>query len=159
MYRSLIAAGVFGVVLAGGLGTVGSRAADQAKSKGPAQHTHPSPEMEKCLKECERCARECEACFVHCTTLVSQGHKDHLTTLRTCLDCGELCSVAAKVMARHGAFMGLTCEACARACELCGAACQKHDHDEQMKRCAEACRDCAKACRDMVKAVGTDVMR
>jgi hypothetical protein len=135
---------------------MGSRAADQAKSAVPAQH---SSEMEKCLKECERCARECEACFRHCTMMVSQGHKDHLTTLRTCLDCGELCSVAAKLMARHGAFMGLTCEACAKACELCGAACQKHDHDEQMKRCAEACKDCAKACRDMVKAVGTDVSR
>jgi len=156
MRRSLIAAGVLGVMLAGGLGAVGSRAAGQAKSAGSAQH---HAEMEKCLKECERCARECESCFHHCTVLVSQGQKDHLTTLRTCLDCGELCAVAAKVMARHGAFMGLTCEACAKACELCGAECQKHANDEQMKRCAEACKDCAKACRDMVKAVGTDVAR
>ena len=48
MSRSFIAAGILGVILTGGLGTMGSRAADQTKSAAPAQH---HAEMEKCLKE------------------------------------------------------------------------------------------------------------
>ena len=110
-------------------------------------------------KACADCAKECESCFRHCTMMVAQGKKEHVRTLRTCVDCGDLCALAAKLMARQGAFMGLTCEACAKACDGCGAECDKHSNDEHMKRCAKACKDCAKACRDMVKAVGTEVTR
>jgi hypothetical protein len=151
MRRNHLAVGAPAVALAGGL-TAPRVAADEPKS----DHARA---MEHCLKECVRCAKECEMCFAHCTKMVAQGKKEHLRTLRTCLDCGEFCAVAAKLMARHGAFMGLMCEACAKACDACGAECEKFPNDPKMKQCADACKDCAKACRDMVKATGTEVTR
>jgi hypothetical protein len=152
MRRGTITAGALVVALAGGFGVLRLPAADD---KQPDHRAHHSAEMEKCLKECVRCAKECESCFNHCVMMVSQGHKEHVRTLKTCNDCGDFCALAAKLIARDGAFLGLSCEGCAKACDQCEAECQKHSHDEQMKRCAEACKDCAKACRDMVKAVGT----
>jgi hypothetical protein len=132
-----------------GLVTVKLWAADQSQT-GP--HHHVTAEMDKCMKECARCARECESCFKHCVSLVAEGKKEHLRTLRTCNDCGDMCAMAGKLVARDGAFMNAMCEACANACDGCGAECAKYPHDEHMSRCAQACKDCAKACRDMVKA-------
>ena len=130
-----------------------ARAADDK----PAAHVHDSPEMTKCEKACVDCAKECESCFHHCAMMLAQGKKEHLRSLQTCNDCGVLCAVAAKLIARHGPFVGLTCDACGKACDLCGAECEKFTGDEHMKKCATACRDCAKACRDMVKVTGTGV--
>jgi hypothetical protein len=134
----------------------------RAKDRDHADHathgTH-SAVMEKCIKACTDCAKECDMCITHCTRLLAQGHKEHLHSARTCADCAEFCVAAARMTARHGPFMGLMCDACAKACDGCAAACEKHPNDEMMRRCAKACRDCAAACREMVKAVGTDVTR
>ena len=147
MRRSAIAVGALVVALAGGYGVARLGAADE-------KHAHHGAEMDKCMRECARCAKECESCFSHCTMLVAQGKKDHVRTLKTCIDCGDFCALAGKLIARDGAFMTLACDACAKACDQCGAECQKHPSDEHMKRCADACKDCAQACRDMVKALG-----
>ena len=115
-------------------------------------------ELEKCIKACTDCAKECESCFNYCTEMVAKGEKMHATTVRTCNDCGELCSVAAKLMSRHGPFMVPACEACIKACDGCGKECDKHgSHDQKMAKCAKACKDCAQACRDMVKMSGGHV--
>ncbi len=151
MVRNYLALGALAVALAG-FGALRLPAADEPKGHDHPQHM--SAEMEKCLKECVRCAKECESCFQHCVGLVAEGHKEHVHTLRTCIDCADYCALAAKLISRHAAIVNPICDACAKACDTCGAACEKHSHDEQMKRCAEACKDCAKACRDMVKAGG-----
>jgi hypothetical protein len=91
--------------------------------------------------------------------MVADGQKDHLRTLGTCVDCGDYCSLAAKVVSRHGPLAVPTCEGCAKACEVCAVACEKYPDDEHMKRCATACRDCAKACREMVTTAGPDQNR
>jgi hypothetical protein len=128
--------------------------ADEPKVAPP--HHHATAEMEACMKECARCAKECASCLNHCIQLVADGKKEHVTTLRTCNDCGDMCAMAAKMIARDGAFANLMCAACAKACDGCGAECAKFPHDEHMSKCAQACKDCAKACRAMVKAdVGT----
>ena len=137
------------VALAGGLGALRLAADDRG-----AEHRHGHAAMEACIKECDRCAKECESCFNHCAHMVAQGKKAHLRTLKTCIDCADFCAAASKMIARHGAFMTLMCDACAKACDGCGAECEKFPTDEHMKRCGQACRDCAKACRDMVKAMG-----
>jgi len=134
--------------LAGSWGIMGLLA-DEPKS---AEHHHATAEMDACMKACARCAKECESCFTHCTNLVAEGKKEHLRTLRTCNDCGDMCAMAGKLVARGGPFMNAMCEACAKACDGCGAECAKSPHDEHMTRCADACKDCAKACREMVKA-------
>jgi hypothetical protein len=128
----------------------------RAEEKGSkeAHHAHHSPEMEKCLKACAACARECESCFDHCAMLTAQGRKEHLTTLRTCVDCGDLCAVSAKIISRNGALMVASCDGCAKACDACGDECEKYPDDAHMKACAKACRECARACRDMIKSAG-----
>jgi hypothetical protein len=145
-----MAAAAVALALAGGLGALRLTAADERKADPHRGHA----EMEACMKECARCAKECESCFNHCAHMVAEGKKEHLRTLKTCIDCADFCAAAGKMIARNGAFMNLMCDACAKACDGCGAECDKHSHDDQMKRCADACKDCAKACRDMVKATG-----
>jgi hypothetical protein len=129
-----------------------------ADDKAP-KHVHDSPEMTKCLDECVRCAKECESCYRHCASLLAEGKKEHLRTLDTCSDCGDFCALSAKLIARRGPFLGLACDACAKACDQCGTTCNKFPNDEHMKKCGAACRDCAKACRVMVQQTGTTVTR
>jgi hypothetical protein len=151
MRRHHLAAAALIVSVAGGFGLARLWAADESKA-GPRHHA--TPEMEACLKECARCAKECESCLNHCTYLVADGKKEHVRTLRTCNDCGDMCAISGKLVARDGAYMNLMCAACAKACDGCGAECAKFPHDEHMARCAKACEDCATACREMVKAGG-----
>jgi hypothetical protein len=120
-----------------------------AKDSNAEEHGH-GP-MDHCAKACADCMRACESCARHCAHLVAAGEKAHMTTLGTCADCGDFCSTAAKIVARHGPFAITMCEACATACDKCGDACAKYPKDKHMAHCAKACRDCAKACREMVK--------
>jgi hypothetical protein len=146
--------------LLGGLGllavavfVLGSRGAPADEPK--IGHEHGEHFMH-CAKACADCTRECESCARHCAMLTAEGKKDHLRTLGTCADCGDICSTAAKIVARPGPMSVTICEACAKACDACGAACEKFATDEHMTRCAKACRECAQACRDMIKHVGHD---
>src|SRR5262249_42691756 len=82
-------------------------AADDKKHTTPTTTADAShfAELEKCIKACVDCAKECESCFNYCTEMVAKGERMHATTVRTCIDCGELCAVAAKLMSRQGPFM------------------------------------------------------
>src|SRR5262245_30733220 len=124
---------------------------------GPAMAAdeHKHSEMEKCAKACADCMRECESCFAHCTHMISKGEKKHLMTLRTCRDCADFCSLAAKVVGRYGPTAVTTCEACVKVCEVCAKACEEFPDDAHMKRCAKECRACMKACKDMIEHVSS----
>jgi hypothetical protein len=135
-------------VLAAAVLTAGARAAD----KEDPHHAH----LMACAKACADCMRECESCAHHCADLVADGKKDHFKSMALCVDCGEVCALAAKVTARGGPLAVPSCEACAKACDACGAECKQFPNDEHMKNCAKACEDCAKACRDMIKHLGGD---
>jgi hypothetical protein len=113
-------------------------------------HKH-SEIVDNCAKACTDCLRACESCARHCAGLVAEGKKEHLTTLGTCADCGDICGTAAKIVARRGPLMFTVCEGCAKMCDECGKECEKFPMDEHMKECAKSCRDCAKACREMIK--------
>jgi hypothetical protein len=139
--------------------SLGLLSAGRADDNQAAPHVHRSPAMEKCLEACAACTSECESCFVHCTNLVASGKKEHLATLKSCIDCGDLCAIAGKIMARNGALIGPSCEGCARGCDECATACEKFPKDEHMKACAKSCRDCAKACREMLKSTGSASIR
>jgi hypothetical protein len=105
----------------------------------------------KCAKACDDCARICDMCAIHCSMHVAAGHKDHLLTLRTCLDCATTCRAASSITSRMGPYSDLICQACAEVCKRCGDACAKFPDDEVMKQCAEECRKCEQACRDMLQ--------
>jgi hypothetical protein len=114
-------------------------------------HTGHGGAFADCAKACSDCQRECDGCAVHCATLLAQGKKDHLATMRTCADCADVCSVAAQITSRQGPFSAAICKACADVCAGCGKECEKFPDDKMMAACAKECRACEKACREMLK--------
>ncbi|MDO6416487.1 four-helix bundle copper-binding protein [Sphingomonas sp. BIUV-7] len=71
--------------------------------------------------------------------------------IRTCMDCSDVCTAAAKVATRmtgdDDAMVRATLTACIEACMICAAECDKHDH-EHCRLCATMCRECADDCRE-----------
>jgi hypothetical protein len=123
-----------------------------SEKKADERSGHSQHKMfQECAAACNACQQECDSCARHCAEALAQGKEDHLKTLRTCIDCAEFCSAAARIVAAEGPFSDLICESCAEACARCGKACEQFPNDEHMKRCAEECRKCEKACRDMLK--------
>ena len=107
-----------------------------------------------CAKACADCQIKCQSCHHHCEDLVAAGTKEHVKTMKLCVDCGDICAVAANIVSRHGALSATVCAACAKACDECGKACAQFADDEHMKKCAEECKKCAAACREMIKHAG-----
>lgn len=131
--------------------TLPAQADDDAEDRDDVHEGHGGHAMyEECAEECDECARECDACSAHCTELIVQGRKNHADTLKTCRDCAEICSAAARVVARMGPFSGEICDACAVACAKCGERCEQFKDDKMMARCAKACRECEEVCREML---------
>jgi len=116
-----------------------------------AEHEHHAGAFDGCAKACSDCQRACDSCATHCASMVAEGKKDHLTTLRTCQDCATHCGAAACITARKGPFADLICTACAEACARCGKECDKFSDDKNMKMCADECHKCEKACREMLR--------
>ena len=125
-----------------------------AAVKKPDDAAHAGHEMHdamsKCAEACNACQMECDMCAHHCAGMLAEGKKDHLETLRTCVDCATVCSAAARIVAMDGPFSDVICKACAEACGRCAKACEGFPDDEHMKRCAEQCRKCEKACQEMM---------
>jgi hypothetical protein len=147
--RNLLGALALAAALAAWSGLQGR--ADDPKAVGKDQ-AHGA--FMDCAKACAICQNQCESCFNHCAHLVADGKKEHVRSMRSCNDCGEICATAAKLSARQGPMVGLICDSCAKACDQCGAECEKFPSDDHMKACAKACRDCAAACREMLKHIG-----
>jgi hypothetical protein len=149
----------FAVMLAGAVLASGAAATQQPKipvPQVPPDDVDPKmPFFRVAAKAADDCARLCDLCAAHCAKLVADGRKEHLDTLKTCLDCATLCRAASAITAKDGPMTDLVSQACADACKRCGDACEKHASDPIMKRCAEECRKCEKACRDMHKQAAT----
>lgn len=148
--------------LLGGLGvtaatlvTYTSSAADTGR-KSEKREDHHGLHFDRCAKACADCQIECHSCQNHCADLVAEGKKDHVKTMKLCADCGDLCAVAASIVARHGTLSTTVCEACAKACDECGKACSQFADDEHMKKCAQECKKCAAECREMIKHAGAN---
>jgi len=152
MYRWTVSGALGAALLLAGLGTVSSG----AEKKSAREHLMHAGPHEKCALACGICAGACDSCFRHCADLVAEGHKEHRRTMQLCVDCGEVCSTAAKLCLHHSSLTSPMCQACARACDECGEACAKHRDDQHMQMCARACRECAKACREMIEHSGHD---
>jgi len=138
MCRVFLTTNVFALVLC--LNATSAQAADQ-------HHEH----FLKCAKACADCQVQCDMCFQHCAGLLTQGEKAHAATMRSCVDCADICKAAATLSARSSAFAAGVCEVCAKACDDCATACEKFPDYKHMAGCAKSCRDCAKECREMMK--------
>lgn len=140
---------------AAALGTLGqlsnAQERDNASGNSPGKE-HQAASYRECAKKCSDCQRECDSCATHCATLMAQGQiRPNYTTLRTCLDCADICAAAAQIVSRSGPFSGDVCEACAAACKRCGDECKQYMGDALMHDCADACERCEQACREMVR--------
>ena len=102
------------------------------------------------------CAEYCASCADACLA------EDSVADLRRCirldLDCADLCSSAARIVARQttgdtSTFSSLLV-ACIEACERCAEECELHaDHHEHCRGCALACRRCVEACQALLTSV------
>lgn len=97
-------------------------------------------------KIADECALACDGCASHCMEMLAQGRKEHLESVKTCLDCATICGAMARVAGRSGPFTSILATACAEVCRLCAEQCEKMGNDPHMKACAEKCRACEKAC-------------
>jgi hypothetical protein len=144
--------GVLGATAAGlAAVTGGETLAQQAK---PHAHEEGRGDIhEKCAEACVDCEKHCNQGFHHCYRQISSGKQQHARAMHLCVDCGEVCSTAGKLVARMSPLMTYTCHACAESCEACIAECEKLN-DPEMKETIAALRTCAQSCREMVKAMG-----
>jgi hypothetical protein len=122
----------------------------RANPVAAAEHKH----GDVCADVCSKCANTCSSCVEHCLAQLAAGKKEHATTLRLCNDCGDLCSLAARMESRRGPLRLLACDACAKACDQCAAECNKYKDQPHMVECAKECVACAAACREMIQHTG-----
>ena len=143
--------GVLGTTAAGLAALTGGAAVAQDEKKA---HAHAEGDIhEKCAEACLDCAKECNQGFHHCFKQVQAGKADHAKAMHMCVDCGEVCSTAGKLVARMSPLMTITCLACAESCEACIAECEKMN-DPGMKETIASLKACAASCREMVKSMG-----
>ncbi|RUL83574.1 four-helix bundle copper-binding protein [Tautonia sociabilis] len=144
--------GVLGATAAGLAAATGGKALGQ-EARAHA-HAHAEGDIhERCAEACLDCEKQCNRGFHHCYTQVQAGKPGHAKAMHLCVDCGEVCSTAAKLVARMSPLMVHTCLACAESCDDCIAECEKLD-DPEMKAVVESLKTCAAACREMVQAMG-----
>lgn len=132
----------------------GSVFAQTPQATASPHHMEHNAILQACAKACSDCQRACDMCSTHCAHQLHAGHKEHMTTLATCLDCADFCAAASQIVSRGGPFATEICKACVEACALCGKECEKFPDDEHMKMCAVECRKCEKACNDMIQHAG-----
>ena len=122
--------------------------------------THPRPastaghEALVCIRAAAECALVCTACADAC---LSEPTVARLTDcIRLNLECGEICRLVARLLARPGRqdreSLERALDACSRACRACAEVCRRHDH-EHCRICADTCAACAEACEAMVPAL------
>jgi len=107
-----------------------------------------------CMEACAACALACLACADGCLM------EREVTMLRRCiqldLDCADICTATARLLARGSDFdpriWRAQVETCARACAACNAECLRHaQHHAHCSQCAEACRLCAERCGELLR--------
>jgi hypothetical protein len=114
--------------------------------------------LARCIDKCLACAATCTVCADACLS------EDDIPELVRCigldLNCSDVCSATANVLARQGAleagYVRRLVEACLDICRRCGRECKRHaEHHEHCRICAEACRACADACETLLGLLGT----
>lgn len=104
------------------------------------QNKHLLDVLNNCAAECNHCATAC---------LDEQDVKMLAKCIKLDIDCADICTLTASLIARgseHGMHL---LKECAEVCNACAAECEKHAKMgmEHCRECAEVCRACAKACQ------------
>jgi hypothetical protein len=107
------------------------------------------------IEAASACAAHCNACADAC---LEEGDPALTRCIRSDLDCADICTATAGVVARAGAsgtpWLDLV-RVCAEACARCAEECEQHaDMHDHCRACAEACRRCERACRELLETAG-----
>ncbi len=135
------------------LGVIGAPAAGLAASPawaGDDKPKNPLVDCEcKCVEACCDAMNWCNEAFLHCSKELAAGRVGHAKAMALLLDCGEVCSAAAKLVARESALTAQLCRTCAEACALAAPECEKADHPT-MKDAGKSLRKCGDACKALL---------
>lgn len=103
------------------------------------QHHQLIAVLNNCVAECNHCATAC---------LDEQDVKMLSKCIKLDIDCAEICSTTASLLARDSDHGHHLLKECVEVCNACADECEKHSAMgmEHCKTCAEACRACADAC-------------
>jgi len=77
--------------------------------------------------------------------------EDNVKMMKDCIrldmDCAQICSLTAALLARESEHGEHLLKECAEICGLCATECEKHASEmEHCKECAAACRRCEEVC-------------
>ena len=97
--------------------------------------------LENCVASCNNCASSC---------LDEENVQEMTACIKLDLDCGDVCHMALKLLARDSNHAVSVVQLCMGICAECAAECEKHDHDH-CQLCAEACRRCEEHCRNYLE--------
>src|ERR1700741_3607083 len=85
------------------------------------------------------CVKDCNYCVAAC--LEEDDVKSLTECIKVCLDCKEICELAASYVARNSERAPLVLNLCADICDVCAAECGKYMHHmDHCRRCAEICK-------------------
>ena len=98
----------------------------------------------KLLEALNNCAAECNHCATAC--LDEEDVKILAKCIKQDIDCADICSLTASLIARGSVHGSHLLKECAEICKACAEECEKHAHMQHCKTCAEACRICVQAC-------------
>ena len=126
--------------------------ADDQEQKAKAQLHQVHVASEKCTAACYACRRECESCSAHCVKLLAGGKAEHVNTLQTCRDCGDM-SLRCGDHFSAGAIRRPDLPCLRRGVYSMRESCDRFADDKQMKACAEECSRCEKACQEMLRHI------
>jgi hypothetical protein len=125
-----------------------------------AAHPHPASHAGDEALDLIHAAADCAACCAACAdACLTEPDVEHLfDCIRLNLDCADICSLTASIVARAGhrdrPTLRALLETCRLACRACAGSCEAHgEHMEHCRVCAEACRRCEEACAVMVGAL------
>jgi hypothetical protein len=121
----------------------------------PAEINMDRDQLARCIDACHDCAQACTACADAC--LSEELVADLVKTIRTNLDCTDVCETTAAVLSRHTGYDANVSRAvlvaCAQACNSCGAECDLHQEMEHCRICAETCHACERICLETIEAM------
>lgn len=106
------------------------------------------------------CAGVCLACADACSAETDPHHLAMgIKCLRIDLDCADICTVAARVLARQTGYDAPTSlaliEAARTVLRACADACAEMDAMDHCRICAETCRETEQLLAGLVEAFGT----
>ena len=105
-------------------------------------------QIQKCIEACLKAMVACEHCSAH--DLMDEG--ENAEQMKRCIrinrDCADVCSLTARLLARHSEHGMHLMKECMELCEKCAQECEQHEH-QHCKECAAACRACLEECRKM----------